>query len=157
VSRDGATFTFAPGDPTISALTPGKILLVWGIALRKVTAVESQAAGTVVRTDVVSLPEALPEGHIAWSGHTALGQGIVTPAAAPGDTVSKRTSLGPVPGAGLFRFASWQGEDHPEDGEAKQGEDNEGDAAEEAELPHHSDGEYGASRPTSPTPAARRP
>jgi hypothetical protein len=140
VSRDGGTFTFAAGDPMIAALTPGKILLVWGIALRKVTAVESQGSSTVVRTDLVSLPEAIPDGHIAWSGRTSFGQGIVSPSVVAADTAAKRTSL-LRRRAGIFRLASWrQGEGQPgQDGEAKQEEGGD----EEPDLPHHSDGDIG--------------
>ena len=76
VSRDGGTFTFAAGDPALAALKAGQILLVWGIALRKVTAVEPGGATIVVRTDLVSLPEAIPDGHIAWEAPAAFtGQG----------------------------------------------------------------------------------
>ena len=140
VSRDGATFTFAAGDPTITGLKPGQILLVWGIALRKVTAAESQGPNVVVRTDMVSLPEAIPRGHIAWKAPTGFGQGIVSPSVLPADTASKRASLH-RPAQGIFRLASWrQG-----DGQEGAGQDpggGEGEA-EEAELPHHADGEFG--------------
>lgn len=132
VSRDGATFTFRAGEPALAALKPGQILLVWGIALRKVTAVESRGPNTVVRTDVVSLPEAIPTGHIAWNAPTGFGQGIVSPSVLPADSTSKRASLY-RPAPGLFRFASWR------QGDGQDGEEQ----AEEAELPHHADGEFG--------------
>jgi hypothetical protein len=143
VSRDGGTFTFAAGDPAISALKPGQILLVWGIALRKVTAVESQGPGTVVQTDLVSLPEAIPNGHIAWHAPAGFGQGIVSPSVIRKDTASKQAAV--LRGGGIFRYASWQGDGQQgQDGEAKQGEDENGEGdAEETELPHHSAGEFG--------------
>ena len=143
VSRDGATFTFAAGDPTIAGLKPGQILLVWGIALRKVTAVESQGPNTVVRTAIVSLPEAIPNGHIAWTAPTGFGQGIVSPSVLPADTAAKRASLG-RPAQGIFRFASWRQGDGQEGAGQEPGGDQGGEGeAEEAELPHHTDGEFG--------------
>lgn len=141
VSRDGATFTFAAGDPVIAALKPGQILLVWGIALRKVTGVEPRGGTTVVRTSIAALPEAIPNGHIAWhTKRTSFAQGIVSPSVLPPDTISKRASLDPD-GAGLFRLASYrQGEGQNGQDEPKQGE---GGGGEEAELPHHAGGEFG--------------
>jgi hypothetical protein len=148
VSRDGGTFTFAAGDPAISALEPGQILLVWGIALRKVTAVEPSGATIVVRTDLVSLPEAIPSGHIAWTAQPAdFGQGIVSPSVVATDNPVKTTL---APSTSLFRLASWrqgegqgtgQGDQNPEAANDKSGDAAEG--AEEAELPHHKSGEVG--------------
>jgi hypothetical protein len=145
VSRDGGSFTFAAGDPAIAALKPGQILLVWGIALRKVTAVEPAGATVVVRTDLVSLPEAIPQGHIAWNAQPAsFGQGIVSPSVVAADT-ARKAALAPA-APGLFRLASWQqgegqGEQNPEAGndQGEEGSEN----AEEAELPNHKSGEAG--------------
>jgi len=143
VSRDGGTFTFAAGDPAIEKLQPGQILLVWGIALRKVTGVEPQGATIVVRTDLVSLPEAIPNGHIAWEAPAAFGQGIVTPSVVAADTAPK-TSLGSSEPS-LFRLASWRQGDgqNGQNPDAEQDEQNGEEGADEAALPHHSDGEVG--------------
>jgi hypothetical protein len=147
VSRDGGTFTFAAGDPAITALEPGQILLVWGIALRKVRAVEPAGAAIVVRTDLVSLPEAIPSGHIAWSAQpAAFGQGIISPSVVAGDT-ARKTALAPEPPS-LFRLASWQqgegqGEQHPEAKDGSEGGKDASDGEGEAELPHHKSGEAG--------------
>lgn len=143
VSRDGATFTFTAGEPAIAALKPGQILLVWGIALRKVTAVEPRGPTTTVRTDVVSLPEAIPNGHIAWRAPTGFGQGIVSPSVVPADTTSKRASLY-RPAQSIFRFASWrQGDGQEGAGQEPGGDQGSDGEAEEAALPHHTAGEFG--------------
>ena len=148
VSRDGGTFTFAAGDPAIAALRPGQILLVWGIALRKVTAVEPAGATVVVRTDLVSLPEAIPSGHIAWNARPAdFGQGIISPSVVATDNPTKTTLAPTTPS--LFRLASWpqgegQGDQNPEAENGKDGQAGEGDeGAEDAELPNHKSGEVG--------------
>ena len=142
VSRDGGTFTFAAGDPALAALKPGQILLVWGIALRKVTGVEPSGGGIVVRTDLVSLPEAIPSGHIAWNAQPAsFGQGMVAPSVVASDTAPK-TSLAPA-AASLFRLASWQqGEGQENQNPEAQNEEGGGES-EEAELPKLADGEFG--------------
>jgi hypothetical protein len=142
VSRDGATFTFASGEPAIAALKPGQILLVWGIALRKVTAVEPRGAGTLVRTDVVSLPEAIPNGHIAWKAAADFGQGIVSPSVPPPDTITKHASGAP-PAAGLFRFASWRQGEGQSAQNPEEGAQTEDEGGAEMELPHHAEGEFG--------------
>jgi hypothetical protein len=142
VSRDGGSFTFAAGDPAISALQPGQILLVWGIALRKVTAVEPNGATIVVRTDLVSLPEAIPSGHIAWSAQpVSFGQGIVSPSVVAADT-ARKAALAPATPS-LFRLVSWQQGEGPQDQNPEAENDRGQEGAEEAELPHHKDGEVG--------------
>ena len=141
VSRDGATFTFAAGDPAIAALQSGQILLVWGIALRKVTAVEPKGATIVVRTDLVSLPEAIPSGHIAWNAEpVSFGQGIVSPSVVAADT-AKKVSLGPV-APNPFRLAAWRQGDGQESQNPEAQNENESEEADETELPHHKNGEF---------------
>ena len=56
-----------------------------------------RAAGprTVVRTDLVSLPEAIPNGHIAWDAPAGFGQGIVSPSVVREDTASKQAASPP--------------------------------------------------------------
>src|SRR5207237_10675061 len=142
VSRDGGTFTFAAGDPAVAALRPGQILLVWGIALRKVTAVEPAGAAIVVRTDVVSLPEAIPSGHIAWNAQPAsFGQGIVSPSVVAPDT-ARKSALAPA-APSLFRLASWQRREGQESQNPEASNENGAEEGEEDELPHHADGEFG--------------
>src|SRR4029077_19145935 len=95
------------------------------------TAVDSQGPRIVVRTDLVSLPEAIPNGRIEWKSQVSFGQGLVSPTALPPDTATKRSSLS-WPAAGLFQFASYhQGEGQA--GGSGAGGGGWGDA--EAELP----------------------
>ncbi len=149
VSLSGSTFTFAAGEAKIRDLKPGQILLVWGIALRKVTAVEPKGDKLVVRTELVSLPEAIQDGTIAWKSRASFGAGMVSPSAPAGDTTKKRASLDAP--AGLFRYASYHQGEGPQQGAGqgepsgdKAGEPAEGEGAEdEAELPNHAAGELG--------------
>ncbi|HTC24867.1 MAG TPA: hypothetical protein VK688_10910, partial [Gemmatimonadales bacterium] len=140
VSRSGATFTFDGGEPKIRDLKPGQILLVWGIALRKVTAVEPRGNAIVVRTDLVSLPEAIQNGHIAWKSKADLSQGIVSPSVIPPDTTQKHALGGRH--AGIFRYAAYvvrQGDE--KQNENQSGGDQPEGGEDEAKLPNHTEGE----------------
>jgi hypothetical protein len=63
VSADGAQFRFVANDTT-RALTAGKILFLWGIALRRVTGAHAVGDSWVVDTDPVSFPEVFKEADI---------------------------------------------------------------------------------------------
>lgn len=64
VSRDGATFRFAVGDPALAALAPGRILFLWGIAVRRVSAVQTVDGELVVSTTETSLSEIFRNANI---------------------------------------------------------------------------------------------
>jgi len=66
VSRDGVTFVFSADEPAVRNLKPGSIMWVRDLALRKVSAVDTQGGLTTVRTGVVSLNEAMPNAHIEF-------------------------------------------------------------------------------------------
>jgi hypothetical protein len=126
-TRDGATFTFSSSEPKVRDLKPGQILLVWGIALRKVTRVEAKGDAVIVHTDVAAIPEAIEKGTIAWKSHATFGQGLVSPSLVIDSTKKKAAR---VNSSDLFQYASFRAQD------GEQGED-------EGELPHHAGGEIG--------------
>ena len=64
LSPDGATFRFAAGDPALAALAPGRILFLWGIAVRRVRAVDTVNGELVVSTTEVSLSEIFRNANI---------------------------------------------------------------------------------------------
>ena len=64
ISRDGATFRFAAGDPALAALAPGRILFLWGIAVRRVSAVQTVDGELVVSTTETSLSEIFRNANI---------------------------------------------------------------------------------------------
>ena len=66
MSDDGATFTFDAAGPGVSQLQPGAVVLVWGLALRKITSVDAQGAKLVVHTDAAALTDAIQDGTIKW-------------------------------------------------------------------------------------------
>jgi len=127
VSRDGETFTFSSTEPKVRDLKAGQVLLVWGIALRKVTSLENKGDAVIVHTDLAAIPEAIEKGTIAWKSHATFGQGLISPSKVIDSTKKKVSSR--TRSEGLFHYASFNG----------QGEDD----AEEGELPHHAGGEIG--------------
>lgn len=66
VSPDGTRFAFFGRDPSLDALAPGKILFLWGVALRRVTLVQRDGDHLSVVTTGVSLPEAFRQADIEF-------------------------------------------------------------------------------------------
>ena len=76
-SSDGTTFSFASDEPAIRGLKPGQVLLVWGIALLRVTSVQPVGGYLVVQGTPASLPEAMDQAHIAWTTPAQFDQGML--------------------------------------------------------------------------------
>ena len=66
MSDDGATFTFDASAAGLDGLKPGAVVLVWGLALRKITSVDAQGTTLVVQTDPAALTDAIQDGTIKW-------------------------------------------------------------------------------------------
>ena len=66
MSDDGATFTFDASASGLDGLKPGAVVLVWGLALRKITSVDTQGTTLVVQTDPAALTDAIQDGTIRW-------------------------------------------------------------------------------------------
>ena len=66
VSPDGTTFVFSASEPVVAKLHAGSILWIRNLALRKVVGVQTNGGVTTVRTDTVSLNEALPDADIEF-------------------------------------------------------------------------------------------
>jgi hypothetical protein len=98
VSPDGATFRFAD-DPALGAVKPGAVLLVWGVALRRVDSVTSNGGALVVHTSVASLTDAIDHGHIAFQGPADFAHGVVAPTYLKPDSL--KVSMGSQGGSGF--------------------------------------------------------
>jgi hypothetical protein len=103
-SSDGTTFTFASDEPAIRGLKPGQVLLVWGVALLRVTSVEPVGGYLVVQGTPASLPEAMDQAHIAWRTPARFDQGMLVEKVAEPDPVT--VSLGRPAGA-PWLLAGW--------------------------------------------------
>lgn len=66
ISADGATYTLDASVPQASALKPGSVLFLYGVAIRKVTAVKAQGPNISVTTADGDITDAIEDGHIAW-------------------------------------------------------------------------------------------
>jgi hypothetical protein len=66
VSADGQLFVFDNSNEQIKKLAPGSVMLLQGLALKKVVAVEDNGEFVVVATAPASLTDAIKYGHIAW-------------------------------------------------------------------------------------------
>lgn len=66
ISADGATYTLDASVPAAAQLKPGSVLFLYGIAIRKVTAVQSQGSMVRVTTTDADITDAISDGHIEW-------------------------------------------------------------------------------------------
>ncbi len=92
VSRDGESYVFDSAEPALARLQPGRVLFVWGVALRKVTAVERGEKSTRVRTVPAALQEAIASGEIEFEHRAALRDYVVVPRA-PLPAAPTRTTM----------------------------------------------------------------
>src|SRR5258708_16173969 len=66
VSPDGQIFVFDNSDEQIKKLEVGSVMLLQGLALKKVTGVETDGDLVVIATQPAALTGAIQNGHIAW-------------------------------------------------------------------------------------------
>jgi hypothetical protein len=66
VSPDGQIFVFDDSDEQIKKLEVGSVMLLQGLALKKVTGVETDGDLVVIATQPAALTDAIQNGHIAW-------------------------------------------------------------------------------------------
>jgi hypothetical protein len=79
VSGDGVRFAFANGDPALTALAPGRILFLWGVALRRITSVHADGDQLIVMTTGVGLPEAFRNADIEFDYAIPASSPVVVP------------------------------------------------------------------------------
>lgn len=105
VSPDGSTFELTAAEPAIKAIVPGSVVLIWGVALRKVMSVSTKGDNVLLHTSVASLPDAIDHGHIAWKTPANFARGVVAPLYRKPDTLA--VSMG-NPSDMFFRLASYE-------------------------------------------------
>lgn len=91
VSPDGSEYTFAAADPMVATLQPGRILWIWGIALRRIDRVDTLEGVTIVHTRPVALTDALTEAEIEFDApvHFADAYGTTRPQSPTEKTAAK--------------------------------------------------------------------
>ena len=92
ISQDGSTFRLLSSEPVVAKITPGSILWIWDIAVRKVERVETEDDVTVVYTQSIPLTEAMTNAQIEFDAPVSLADYYIghrtfpPPAAAPPTT-----------------------------------------------------------------------
>lgn len=86
ISSDGVTYTFDASVQALRALVPGKVMLLDGIALRRVESSGDQDGMFVVTTSFASITDAVQNGHIAWHGPLDFSTGATAHVANAGIT-----------------------------------------------------------------------
>jgi hypothetical protein len=104
VSDDGTRFVFATADPALAALAPGKIMFLWGVALRRIASVHSDGDQLIVLTSGVSLPEVFREADIEFDYPVPSSAPIL---AVPHEQreAAPRTAMAPSAGPRIVRVA----------------------------------------------------
>src|SRR5574341_1513962 len=96
-SWDGVEWRFDAAEPVISRLQLGTVMIVWGLAFRRVRQVERQGDELVVRTEPAAFSDAVVDAHISWDAPLDLSQGMVSIAPPkPEDSVSFRVAMDAV-------------------------------------------------------------
>ena len=98
VSPDGALLVFNTSVPAIRGLRPGSVLLLQGLALKKVVAVEQHGASMIVATRPATLTDAIKDGHIHWD----------TPINFDGAGSTASAGI-PMGGQGHYASSAWEG------------------------------------------------
>jgi hypothetical protein len=78
MSVDGTSYTLDASVPQAAELKPGSIMFLYGIAIRKVTAVSRQGSDILVSTTDADITDAIREGHIEW--RVPIDYGALAPA-----------------------------------------------------------------------------
>jgi hypothetical protein len=82
ISADGAILVFNTSAPAITGLKAGSVLLLQGVALKKVVAVETEGDSIIVATKPATLTDAIQDGHIHFEAPITFDAGPVHNASA---------------------------------------------------------------------------
>jgi hypothetical protein len=67
-SDDDSSFLLDGSAPELADLSPGRVLLLGGVTLRKVTSVTRENGQLRVATEEAALTDAIARGHLGWNG-----------------------------------------------------------------------------------------
>ncbi|MEN9843136.1 MAG: hypothetical protein RLZZ612_965 [Pseudomonadota bacterium] len=116
VSRHGANFVFDAQEPGLAALQKGSVLFIWGIAIRKVTAIKTKGAYTLVQTQPVALTEALTDAKIHFTAPLSFKHAFISQHPKGKNTPTVQPArFDPVRSAGPHGFLSVGSDDVPPD------------------------------------------
>jgi len=105
-SWDGVTWRFDALEPAVQRLKPGSVMMLWGLAIRRVVSVAADGDEVVVTTSDAQLTDAVSDAQIKWSAPAHVLQGAMTMRVPkPEDSVRFRAAQ--LEPASPFRFASF--------------------------------------------------
>lgn len=85
-------YYFESDDPTITNLQEDDIMLIYGIALRRVTSIARNGNETIVETSYATLNEAISDGEISWDKEISFKKGIVPVVQMHGKNIQYKTA-----------------------------------------------------------------
>jgi len=108
-SWDGVTWRFDDIEPSVKRMQPGSVIVIWGLAIRKVTAVQHVGDEIVLTTTEAQLTDAVTDAQLKWDAPAHLLQGATAlRVPKPEDSVQWRSSsIAPPNAASPFQFASF--------------------------------------------------
>ncbi len=92
ISANGSTFTFSSRTGDIAHLKSGSVMLVSGIAVRKVKSVAKKAKGLIVQTTPAGLGDLIYQGQLSWNSPVNYKSALLTSESA----AIERRSLRPL-------------------------------------------------------------
>jgi len=70
-------YYFESSEPKIADLEVNDILLIYGVALRRVTGITQNGGETRVETGYATLNEAISDGEISWNKEISFQEGVI--------------------------------------------------------------------------------
>jgi hypothetical protein len=108
ISPDGSTFTFSSPNGVLADLKTGKVMLLQGTTVGKVTGVSQVEGHLVVRTAAATLTDLVENGHIAFTTPVNFDDGFGFPNG-PGAAVTTTGYKEPVTAVPLDRLSARSG------------------------------------------------
>ena len=113
-SWDGVTWRFDAEEPAVRRIQVGSVVLVWGLAIRRVKQVEQVGDEIVLTTEEAQLTDAVTDAQITWNAPPHLLQGAMAMRVPkPEDSVRfiAASFRRAPPSPSLFRLASLKAQD----------------------------------------------
>ncbi len=85
-------YYFESSNPKIADLEVNDILLIYGVALRKVTGITQSGGETIVETDYATLNEAIREGEISWNKEISFLDGVIPEVQMQGQNIKLKSA-----------------------------------------------------------------
>lgn len=92
MDRENHIYFFDSSDPKIADLEVNNILLIYGLALRRVTGITESEGETRVETTYATLNEAISNGVISWNKEISFMDGVIPDVQMMGQTINLKST-----------------------------------------------------------------